>query len=76
MSILLKKMDFVYTVISEEFFAGVIHFYWLVKADIRRPVQYGPILALLLGYRLVMIWAQRWPRFQKFQLFYFFKSWS
>ncbi len=32
--------------------AGVIHFYWLVKADIRRPVQYGFVLALVLGYRL------------------------
>jgi sulfoxide reductase heme-binding subunit YedZ len=36
---------------------GVIHFYWLVKADIRRPVQYGAVLALLLGYRLVAKWA-------------------
>jgi len=34
--------------------AGVIHFYWLVKADIRRPAQYGAVLALLLGYRLAM----------------------
>ncbi len=32
--------------------AGVIHFYWLVKADIRRPALYGAILTLLLGYRL------------------------
>ncbi len=32
--------------------AGVLHFYWLVKADIRRPVQYGFVLALVLGYRL------------------------
>ena len=32
--------------------AGVIHFYWLVKADIRRPLQYATVLALLLGYRL------------------------
>jgi methionine sulfoxide reductase heme-binding subunit len=32
--------------------AAVIHFYWLVKADITRPVQYGAVLALLLGYRL------------------------
>ncbi len=31
---------------------GVLHFYWLVKADIRRPVQYGSVLALLLGIRL------------------------
>jgi sulfoxide reductase heme-binding subunit YedZ len=37
--------------------AGVIHFYWLVKADIRRPAQYGAVLALLLGYRLALRWA-------------------
>ena len=56
--------------------AGVVHFYWLVKADIRRPVQYGLVLAVLLGCRLVIIWAQRWPKFQKFQWFHSFKSWS
>lgn len=33
---------------------GVVHFYWLVKADIRRPVQYGAALALLLGFRLAV----------------------
>ncbi len=32
--------------------AGVVHFYWLVKADITRPAQYGAVLALLLVYRL------------------------
>jgi methionine sulfoxide reductase heme-binding subunit len=37
--------------------AGVIHFYWLVKADIRRPAQYGAVLALLLGFRLFTRWA-------------------
>jgi methionine sulfoxide reductase heme-binding subunit len=36
--------------------AGIIHFYWLVKADIRRPVMYGSVLALLLGYRLLSKW--------------------
>ena len=54
--------------------AGVVHFYWLVKADIRRPIQYGAVLALLLGYRLIVLWTQRWPGFQKFQLFQLFKS--
>jgi len=34
--------------------AGVIHYVWLVKADIREPLEYGAILALLLGYRVVM----------------------
>lgn len=32
---------------------GVLHFLWLVKADIREPVIFGAILAALLGYRLV-----------------------
>jgi methionine sulfoxide reductase heme-binding subunit len=36
--------------------AGVIHFYWLVKADIRRPLQYATVLLILLGYRLFVSW--------------------
>jgi len=36
--------------------AGVIHFYWLVKADIRRPAQYGLVLAVLLFYRILVNW--------------------
>ena len=36
--------------------AGVIHYYWLVKADVRKPLQYGAILSLLLGYRL-LVWG-------------------
>jgi len=31
---------------------GVLHFFLLVKADIREPLLYAVILALLLGYRL------------------------
>jgi methionine sulfoxide reductase heme-binding subunit len=31
---------------------GVIHYLWLVKADTRRPLIYGAILAILLGYRM------------------------
>jgi len=33
--------------------AGVIHYYWLVKSDVRLPLLYGGILVVLLGYRLV-----------------------
>ncbi len=36
--------------------AGVIHYYWVVKADVRKPLQYAAILSLLLGYRLV-VWG-------------------
>lgn len=32
--------------------AAVIHYYWLVKSDIRLPVLYGAILAVLLASRL------------------------
>jgi methionine sulfoxide reductase heme-binding subunit len=35
--------------------AGVVHFLWLVKADRRRPIAYGTVLAALLLYRLA-IW--------------------
>jgi len=33
--------------------AGVIHYYWLVKSDIRLPLMYGGMLAILLLYRVV-----------------------
>jgi sulfoxide reductase heme-binding subunit YedZ len=36
--------------------AGVIHYYWLVKADTRRPLEYAAILAVLLSYR-IWTWA-------------------
>jgi methionine sulfoxide reductase heme-binding subunit len=37
--------------------AGVIHFIWLVKADLRRPLTYGAILAALLAFRVGM-WSR------------------
>lgn len=38
--------------------AGVIHFLWLVKKDITQPVEYGTVLSVLLGYRVV-VWIAR-----------------
>jgi len=32
---------------------GVIHYYWLVKSDVRKPLMYGAIVAVLLAWRLV-----------------------
>jgi len=40
---------------------GVIHYYLLVKSDIRLPVMYGAILAILLGYRWVASRRQKLP---------------
>ena len=36
--------------------AGVIHYIWLVKADLRKPLQYALVLAVLMVYRVV-VWA-------------------
>jgi methionine sulfoxide reductase heme-binding subunit len=35
---------------------GVIHYWWLVKADIRKPERYAFLLAILLLYRIAF-WA-------------------
>lgn len=31
---------------------GVVHYYWLVKSDVRKPVEYGAIVAALLAWRI------------------------
>jgi sulfoxide reductase heme-binding subunit YedZ len=38
--------------------AGIIHFYWLVKSDVRQPLMYGGILALLMLFR-VRMWLSK-----------------
>jgi sulfoxide reductase heme-binding subunit YedZ len=41
--------------------AGVVHYWWLVKADISRPRIYACVVAALLGFRLYWI-RYRQPR--------------
>ena len=38
---------------------GVVHYLWLVKADIRLPLLYAAILTSLLGFRLIVKWRPR-----------------
>ena len=33
--------------------AGVVHYYWLVKSDVRLPLFYGALVGVLLLYRVV-----------------------
>jgi sulfoxide reductase heme-binding subunit YedZ len=40
--------------------AGVIHYLWLVKADIHKPLEYAACLAALLAYRVV-VWLRPSP---------------
>ena len=39
--------------------AGVVHFLWLVKSDIREPMIYISILSVLLGVRFFWYWRKR-----------------
>ena len=39
--------------------AGVIHYIWLVKADLRSPLRYAFVLLVLLTYRIVASIASR-----------------
>ena len=39
--------------------AGVVHYWWLVKADIRRPETYAAIVGLLLAFRAVSAYRAR-----------------
>ena len=32
--------------------AGVVHYYWLVKSDVRKPLFYGALVALLFALRV------------------------
>ena len=52
-----KRWQMLHRLIYFSAIAGVIHYLWLVKADIRKPLQYTTILALLLGYR-IFVWLQ------------------
>jgi sulfoxide reductase heme-binding subunit YedZ len=40
---------------------GVLHYWWLVKADVRRPLTYGAVVAVLLGIRLYGSWRSPQP---------------
>jgi sulfoxide reductase heme-binding subunit YedZ len=52
-----KRWQMLHRLIYVSAIAGVIHYWWLVKADVRKPQYYAIVLILLLGYRLLA--AQR-----------------
>jgi len=51
-----KRWNVLHRLIYVSAVAGVIHYYWLVKSAITRPVFYGCLVALLLSIR-VAYWA-------------------
>jgi sulfoxide reductase heme-binding subunit YedZ len=47
-----KRWNALHRLIYVTAVGGVVHYLWLVKADTTRPLTYGAIIAVLLGYRL------------------------
>jgi sulfoxide reductase heme-binding subunit YedZ len=54
-----KRWQMLHRLIYISAIAGVIHYIWLVKKDVRRPTIYAAVLAVLLLYRIV---AWMWER--------------
>jgi sulfoxide reductase heme-binding subunit YedZ len=51
-----KNWNLLHRLIYVSAIAGVIHYYWLVKADTTKPREYAIVVGVLLGYRLAA-WA-------------------
>jgi methionine sulfoxide reductase heme-binding subunit len=49
-----RRWNLLHRLIYFSAMAGVVHYVWLVKADLRKPLEYALVLSILLGYRLVV----------------------
>jgi sulfoxide reductase heme-binding subunit YedZ len=47
-----KRWQLLHRLIYITAVCGVVHYYWLVKSDIRQPALYGFLVAVLLGWRI------------------------
>jgi len=47
-----KRWQVLHRLIYVTAIAGVVHYYWLVKSDVRMPLLYGAVVALLLVWRV------------------------
>ena len=54
-----KRWQKLHRVVYVSAVGGVLHFWWLVKADTRRPMIFGAVLLVLLGYRVGTWWKKR-----------------
>ena len=49
-----KRWQMLHRLIYVTATAGVVHYYWLVKSDVTKPVRYGAVLAFLLVCRIAI----------------------
>jgi sulfoxide reductase heme-binding subunit YedZ len=52
-----RRWQWLHRLIYVSAIAAVIHFWWKVKADVRKPEIFAAALALLLGFRIIF-WAR------------------
>ena len=55
-----KKWQTLHRLVYASAVLGVVHYWWLVKADVRRPQTYAAVVGLLLAFRVV--WARMHAR--------------
>lgn len=48
-----RRWQWLHRLIYLSALAGVVHYWWLVKSDIRKPAMYAAVLALLMLFRVV-----------------------
>ena len=54
-----KRWQMLHRLIYFAAVCGVIHYYWLVKSDVRKPLLYGALVAILLAWRLGSWFSKR-----------------
>ena len=47
-----KRWQMLHRLIYVTAVLGVIHYYWLVKSDVRKPLEYAFLVGILLAWRL------------------------
>jgi methionine sulfoxide reductase heme-binding subunit len=54
-----KRWQMLHRLIYISAIAGAVHYYWLVKSDETVPLRFATVVAVLLGYRLVVYILER-----------------
>ena len=54
-----RKWNLLHKLVYVSAMAGVVHYWWLVKADISRPARYAAVVAVLLGARAWFAWRRQ-----------------
>ena len=57
-----KRWQLLHRLVYVTAILGVIHYYWLVKSDVRKPVEYAVIFGILLTWRVGDWWNGRRKR--------------